>query len=49
MWNMPIMQTFKLIALIYTSETGEPVKTHEERAMIKNQQKVFKEVADVYV
>jgi len=44
---MPIMQAFKMIALIHTTATGEPVKTHGERAVIKKQQQIFNEVVDV--
>jgi len=44
MWTMPIQQTFKLVSLIYTANTGETVKTHEERQVMRKQQEAFKEV-----
>jgi hypothetical protein len=44
MWNMPTMQAFKLVSLIYTANTGKEVKTHEERRAIQKQQQVFAEV-----
>jgi len=47
MWNMPITQAFKLIALIFTANTGKEVKTHEEREIVKKQQEKFVEVQGV--
>ena len=44
MWNMPIMQAFKLVALIFTAKTGKEVKTHEEREIVRKQQEKFLEV-----
>lgn len=35
---------FKCLALIYTMKTGEEVKNHKDRAVIKQQQEVFKEL-----
>jgi hypothetical protein len=37
MWKMSIMQAFKLVALIYTANTGKEVKTHEEREVLRAQ------------
>lgn len=45
MWNMPITQSFSLVAYVYTAKTGKEVKTHEERKVIKKQQAKFAEVA----
>jgi len=46
MWKMSIMQAFKLVACIYTAQTGKELKTHEEREVIRKQQEKFKELSE---
>jgi len=44
MWNMPLAQVFKMVALIYTANTGDDVMSHGEREVIRRQKQTFEEL-----
>jgi len=41
---MPATMAYKCMALVYTLKTGEKVKTHKEREVLKRQHEVFLEL-----
>lgn len=43
-WNMPCTTVFKLATLCYVMKTGKTVMTHKEKAIVRSQMEIMKEL-----
>lgn len=47
LWNMTAPMAIKLAAMIYAANTGKPVMTHREKAIVRRQDEVVRSIQNV--